>query len=251
MDFSLTQTHGPASTPPGRQTSPTACTPADSPTIKRSVSAERELPGSRQPARPSIRQRHGLPRAARRTQRSQPPDRRNGCRVRRVRQHCLRSRLRCHPRLHRPQRRTPLGDRQRDQSFRRATLVSKRRRNGRPAWPSSATSTHRAPNAILTYADRPTISTEEITTRLDDLGCDIAVGYTQRQHDWEQTQIDVWRVENSDTIQRGIDQKQPVDPVRDPGVAAFPHDLVVGIHAFDVNRRPSPMVPSAIRMRAT
>ena len=35
MDFSAQQrTPGPASTPPGRQTSPNACTPADSPTIK-------------------------------------------------------------------------------------------------------------------------------------------------------------------------------------------------------------------------
>jgi Rieske Fe-S protein len=66
-------------------------------------------------------------------------------------------------------------------------------------------------DAILTFADRPTISTEEITTRLDDLDCDIAVGYTQRQHDWEQTQIDAWRTENSDTIQRAIDQMQLVD----------------------------------------
>lgn len=66
-------------------------------------------------------------------------------------------------------------------------------------------------DAILTYSDRPTISTEEITTRLDDLDCDIALGYTQRQHDWEQTQIDTWRADNRDTIQRAIDQKQLVE----------------------------------------
>ena len=66
-------------------------------------------------------------------------------------------------------------------------------------------------DAILTYVERPTISTEEITTRLDDLDCDIAVGYTQRQHDWEQAQIDTWRADNRETIQRALDQKQLVD----------------------------------------
>ena len=66
-------------------------------------------------------------------------------------------------------------------------------------------------DAISTYADRPTISAEEITTRLDDLGCDLAVGYTQRQHDWEQAQIDRWRADNRETIQRALDQKQLVD----------------------------------------
>lgn len=65
-------------------------------------------------------------------------------------------------------------------------------------------------DAIISYADRPTISAEEITTRLDDLDCDIAVGYTQRQHDWEQAQIDRWRAENADTIQQAIDQKRIV-----------------------------------------
>ena len=66
-------------------------------------------------------------------------------------------------------------------------------------------------DAIVTYVDRPTISTEEITTRLDDLDCDLAVGYTQRQHDWEQVQIDTWRAENHETIERAIEQKQLID----------------------------------------
>ena len=66
-------------------------------------------------------------------------------------------------------------------------------------------------DAILNYVDRPTISAEEIATRLDDLDCDLAVGYTQRQHDWEQVQVDTWRAENSDIIERAIEQKQLID----------------------------------------
>lgn len=63
-------------------------------------------------------------------------------------------------------------------------------------------------DAINAFADRPTISTAEITTRLDDLDCDVTVGYTQAQHDWEQAQVDAWRQENSDTIDAAIGQKR-------------------------------------------
>lgn len=66
-------------------------------------------------------------------------------------------------------------------------------------------------DVVLDYVDRPTISTEEITTRRDDLDCDLAVGYTQRQHDWEQAQIDIWQDDNREAIQQAIEQKQLVD----------------------------------------
>ncbi len=62
-------------------------------------------------------------------------------------------------------------------------------------------------DAIRAYADRPTVTSREIDTRLDDLDCDIAVGYTERQHDWEGARIDTWRADNADTIAIAIEQK--------------------------------------------
>lgn len=66
-------------------------------------------------------------------------------------------------------------------------------------------------DAIRTFAERPTISPDEITTRLDDLECDTAVGYTQTQHDWEQTKVTSWRDADSDTIATAVEQKRVVD----------------------------------------
>lgn len=66
-------------------------------------------------------------------------------------------------------------------------------------------------DAIVSFADRPTISADEITTRIDDLNCDIAVGYTQAQHDWEQAQIDTWRQNHLNTINTALDQQQLVE----------------------------------------
>lgn len=61
------------------------------------------------------------------------------------------------------------------------------------------------------FAGRPTISTREIETRLADLDCDLAVGYTQQQHDWEQTQIDIWRDSEQATIADAVAQLQLAD----------------------------------------
>lgn len=66
-------------------------------------------------------------------------------------------------------------------------------------------------DAIGAYADRPTISADEIITRLDDLDCDVAVSYTQAQHDWEQVQVDAWRQDQRETIDSALDLKQLVD----------------------------------------
>ena len=66
-------------------------------------------------------------------------------------------------------------------------------------------------DAINAFADRPAISADEITTRLDDLNCDVAVGYTQTQHDWEKAQVDAWRNDYSDTIDAAIEEKEQVD----------------------------------------
>ena len=66
-------------------------------------------------------------------------------------------------------------------------------------------------DAVNAFADRPTISADEIATRLDDLDCDVTVGYTQTQHDWEQARVDAWRQDESDTIDSALDQKQRVD----------------------------------------
>jgi Rieske Fe-S protein len=60
-------------------------------------------------------------------------------------------------------------------------------------------------DAINAFADLPTISADEIATRLDDLDCDVAVGYTQTQHDWEQSKVDAWRQDHSDTIDTALD----------------------------------------------
>jgi len=66
-------------------------------------------------------------------------------------------------------------------------------------------------DAILTFQERPTISADEITTRLDDLECDTTVSYTQTQHDWEQSKVTSWRDANSETIATAIEQKRVVD----------------------------------------
>jgi len=66
-------------------------------------------------------------------------------------------------------------------------------------------------DAIRTFAERPTISADEITTRLDDLECDTAVGYTQTQHDWEQIKVTSWQDANSETIATAVEQKRAVD----------------------------------------
>lgn len=66
-------------------------------------------------------------------------------------------------------------------------------------------------DAMNAYVDRPTISANEIATRLDDLDCDLAVGYTRAQHDWERTQIDAWRLDQRDAIDFALEQKQLVD----------------------------------------
>ena len=66
-------------------------------------------------------------------------------------------------------------------------------------------------DAIRTFAERPTITADEITTRLDDLECDTTVGYTQTQHDWEQSKVTSWRGANSATIATAIEQKQAVN----------------------------------------
>ena len=65
-------------------------------------------------------------------------------------------------------------------------------------------------DAITAYAARPTIRAVEIATRLDDLDCDVEVGYTAAQHDWEQAQINTWRQDHRDAIQNALDQKQLV-----------------------------------------
>lgn len=66
-------------------------------------------------------------------------------------------------------------------------------------------------DAITAFAERPTISDDEVATRLDDLDCDVAVGYTQAQHDWEQAQIDTWRRDHRDTIGNALEQKDLVE----------------------------------------
>ncbi len=66
-------------------------------------------------------------------------------------------------------------------------------------------------DAITAYADRPTISADEISTRLEDLDCDVAVGYTQSEHLWEQAQIDTWRQDHRDTINQALELKQLVE----------------------------------------
>ena len=66
-------------------------------------------------------------------------------------------------------------------------------------------------DAIRTFAERLIISADEITTRLDDLECDTAVGYTQTQHDWEQSKVTSWRDANSETIATAVELKRVVD----------------------------------------
>lgn len=63
-------------------------------------------------------------------------------------------------------------------------------------------------DAFDAYADKQTISAPEIETRLADLDCDLTVGYTQQQHDWEQAQIDTWRAAQQDTIANALTEKR-------------------------------------------
>jgi hypothetical protein len=57
------------------------------------------------------------------------------------------------------------------------------------------------------YADEPTVTGQEIETRLIDLDCDLAVGYTQAQHDWEQDNVDAWRISQQQPIEDAVSKR--------------------------------------------
>lgn len=59
-------------------------------------------------------------------------------------------------------------------------------------------------DAILRYADNPTVTSQEIETRLIDLDCDLAVGYTQTQHDWEKERVDAWLISEQQAIEDAV-----------------------------------------------
>ena len=66
-------------------------------------------------------------------------------------------------------------------------------------------------DAILTYAEDPQVTDEEIRTRLIDLDCDLVVSYTATQHEWEQTRVDDWIAREPGAIRDAIAERADVD----------------------------------------
>jgi hypothetical protein len=60
---------------------------------------------------------------------------------------------------------------------------------------------------IAHYQEAVTITENEIATRLVDLDCDIEVGYTQAQHDWEAPRVAEWETSNREAIQTAIAER--------------------------------------------
>ena len=57
------------------------------------------------------------------------------------------------------------------------------------------------------YQEAVMITDSEIATRLVDLDCDIQVGYTQAQHDWEAPRVARWETANREAIQTAIAER--------------------------------------------
>lgn len=75
---------------------------------------------------------------------------------------------------------------------------------------------------ILLYQDAVTITEIEIATRLADLDCDIQVGYTQAQHDWEAPRVAGWETSNREAIQVAIaDRAELLDRLSELEIELF------------------------------
>lgn len=66
-------------------------------------------------------------------------------------------------------------------------------------------------DAVRMYADDPHVTDDEIATRLIDLDCNLAVGYTQTQHEWEQTQLDAWQLTEQEAIGEAIAKREQLE----------------------------------------
>ena len=66
-------------------------------------------------------------------------------------------------------------------------------------------------DAWIDFVENPDITANEIRTRLVDLDCDIEVGYTQTQHDWEADRIDEWRASESAAIASLVQKRTEVE----------------------------------------